>query len=208
MSVLFCMPLLVHTSSGGRPKFYSLYFSFIYLSCLIALFEAHFDHSRARDFASLTEEVEAFSSTEQDPTAWTEEDEFGIGDDEELIISRKSFEELRKGLPSLDRSTLGEILYEVSSVCPIEWERVMADLWLLFVLLAYEIERRGGGIEEGEEGVNKQGWRYYYACVLQDAIVYSHYRLYIDRHSCTICRQRKLHHSGRKQISVVQTRSV
>lgn len=84
-------------------------------SCVIALFETHFDRTRSRDYAALTEEPDEFGDAEEDPEPCRTADEMGDAEEEGLKISTTSFEELKKALPSLTRSVQGEILWEVSS---------------------------------------------------------------------------------------------
>lgn len=110
MSSLFCVPLWVSlkdyvegSSSSSFPD-----------SCAIALFETHFDRTRAHDFAALTEEPDDFDERAEDPEPFHSSDDMGEGDDEGMKISKVSFEELKKSLPSLTRSVQAEILHEVS----------------------------------------------------------------------------------------------
>lgn len=84
------------------------------VSCIISLFESYFDQNRAADFEALTTEPDEFGTAEEDPEPCRTADELGEADDEDREISRVSFEELKKALPSLTRSVSGEILWEVS----------------------------------------------------------------------------------------------
>lgn len=84
-------------------------------SVIISIYETHFDTARKRDFLALTQEEDPFTNNEEDPEPQDEDDQYGKGD-KGRKISTKSFEELKKGLPSLMRSTLGEILYEVTEI--------------------------------------------------------------------------------------------
>lgn len=88
---------------------------FIPLAC-IALFESQFDHRRQRDFASLLVEPAEFSPSDEDPEPCTQTDDFGEGDAEGSRIATTSFEELKRALPSLTRSTQGEILWELKAL--------------------------------------------------------------------------------------------
>ncbi|ORY54375.1 hypothetical protein BCR35DRAFT_296731 [Leucosporidium creatinivorum] len=93
MGTLFCVPL-----------------------CAIALFETHFDGTRAKDFAALTEEPDEFGDAEEDPQPCRTSDDMGDAEEEGLEISKVSFEELKKALPSLTRSVQGEILWEIKEL--------------------------------------------------------------------------------------------
>lgn len=111
MGTLFCVPLCVSALLASATTWLTLHPPH---SCAIALFETHFDGTRAKDFAALTEEPDEFGDAEEDPQPCRTTDDMGDAEEEGLEISKVSFEELKKALPSLTRSVQGEILWEVS----------------------------------------------------------------------------------------------
>jgi hypothetical protein len=71
-----------------------------------------------------------FGDAEEDPQPCRTSDDMGDAEEEGLEISKVSFEELKKALPSLTRSVEGEILWEVRSRCS---NRVRATTELTFL---------------------------------------------------------------------------
>lgn len=83
---------------------------------IIALYESRFDTARRREYLALLAEPDEFTEEDEDPQAAYVTDEFGQGEDREMILSKHSFAELKASLPSLVRSPEAEILYQVSSL--------------------------------------------------------------------------------------------
>ncbi|KAM0755923.1 calcium activated cation channel [Meredithblackwellia eburnea MCA 4105] len=88
---------------------------FIPLTC-IALFESYFDASRLEAFRNLTQEADEYSAADEDPEPCSQADEHGSAEPEGMKISTVPFSELKKALPSLTRSTEGEILWEIKAL--------------------------------------------------------------------------------------------
>ncbi|KAK4706072.1 hypothetical protein P7C70_g115, partial [Phenoliferia sp. Uapishka_3] len=82
----------------------------------IALFESQFDHRSGRDYKALTEEPDEFGSADEDPDPCTQSDDIGAGEEEGKKICTVSFAELKAAMPSLTRSTQGEILWELKAM--------------------------------------------------------------------------------------------
>lgn len=80
---------------------------------LIALFETHFDRNRSREYEALMEEPDEFGDAEEDPEPCTKDDDYGVGDDPSMKICTVDFEQLKKKLPNLTKSVMGEVLSEV-----------------------------------------------------------------------------------------------
>lgn len=87
--------------------------------CIIAIFETYFDTTRHSAFLSLSQDIDEFGPGAQNPEPQRSDDEFGPGEEEEKVISRVSFEDLKNQMPSLLRSTDGQILWEVSLIVAI-----------------------------------------------------------------------------------------
>lgn len=82
--------------------------------CTIAIFETYFDTTRHSAFLSLSEDIDEFGPGAKDPEPQRSQDQFGPGEEEEKVICKVSFEDLKNQMPSLLRSTDGQILWEVS----------------------------------------------------------------------------------------------
>lgn len=61
----------------------------------------------------MTEEPDEYAPADEDPEPCTNSDDLGEGEEDGKKICTVSFAELKKALPSLTRSTQGEILWEV-----------------------------------------------------------------------------------------------
>ena len=84
--------------------------------CTIAIFETYLDKTRYSAFLSLSQDIDEFGPDAEDPEPQRTDDCYGPGEEDEKVISRVAFEDLKKVLPSLLRSTEGQILFEVSHI--------------------------------------------------------------------------------------------
>ncbi|GAA6002851.1 uncharacterized protein JCM10292_001338 [Rhodotorula paludigena] len=86
--------------------------------CAISLFETRISPLRASDLQDLLTEPDEFQSPEEDPEPYRPssgeaDDDRHPGEREGMQISRVKFADLKKRLPSLERSVEGEILHQV-----------------------------------------------------------------------------------------------
>ncbi|KAK4048507.1 Calcium channel yvc1 [Microbotryomycetes sp. JL201] len=112
---IFILPLefIVSTETYTRLNRFLMGTLFFIPLTFIALFETHFYSTRQQEFQALLEEPDEFTDAQEDPEAFTKDDEYGQGDDEGLQISTIKFEDLKKKLPDLSKSLQVDILAEV-----------------------------------------------------------------------------------------------
>ncbi|GAA5874877.1 hypothetical protein JCM1840_003912 [Sporobolomyces johnsonii] len=121
---LFILPLepFVERKTYAKINRWLMGVLFFLPICCIALFESHFDTKRSEDFQSLLAEPDEYQEPEEDPKPWRGANDNGAADDmgepeaEGKEISRVKFEELKKKMPDLTRSTEGEILWQVKEL--------------------------------------------------------------------------------------------
>lgn len=117
MSTLFFLPLCVAFSCSLRRAQYTDGLRDVQ-SCAISLFETRISPLRASDLQDLLTEPDEFQSPEEDPEPYRpssgdDDDDRHPGEREGMQISRVKFKDLKKRLPSLERSVEGEILHQV-----------------------------------------------------------------------------------------------
>lgn len=117
MSFLFFLPLCVSLSLSYVTSSTSTDGRLLARRCSIALFETHISPLKKQDLHALLEEPDDFQEPEEDPEPYrnASEDDADSGEPEDMQISRVSFADLKKRLPSLERSVEGEILFQVRS---------------------------------------------------------------------------------------------
>ncbi|SCV72936.1 BQ2448_6861 [Microbotryum intermedium] len=112
---LLILPLELILSREAYKKLNRIIMSILFFLplCFIALFESSHSSRRSTDYQSLTIEPDEFTTSDEDPSPQTQADEMGPGEPEGMEISKVKFEQLKKQLPSLERSKLDEVLWEV-----------------------------------------------------------------------------------------------
>lgn len=113
MFIVAPFELILSHDNYARLNRYLMGFIFFVPLCLISLWETHFDLSLRTDYLALLSERDEYTSEDEDPEAFYDADEYGAGDERELIISKVPFVELKKALPLMVRSTEAEILYQI-----------------------------------------------------------------------------------------------
>ncbi|GAA5913307.1 hypothetical protein JCM8208_005205 [Rhodotorula glutinis] len=114
---LFILPLEWIVSKKAYARINRVLMSFLFFLplCSIALFETHISPLKRKDLHALLEEPDDFQEPEEDPEPYrnASEDDADSGEPEGMEISRVSFADLKKRMPSLERSVEGEILFQV-----------------------------------------------------------------------------------------------
>ncbi|TNY22210.1 hypothetical protein DMC30DRAFT_362069 [Rhodotorula diobovata] len=114
---LFILPLEFVVSEATYAHINRVLMSFLFFLplCGIALFETHISPLRKQDLDDLLQEPDDFQEPEEDPEPYrgASDNDEDPGEPEGMKISRVSFADLKKRMPSLERSVEGEILYQV-----------------------------------------------------------------------------------------------